>query len=143
MTWTYDERGNIIDEAFFNEAGKPVACKDGYARSKSRYDEYGTKIDISYYDPAGKPLRARVKITAVFPRTQAARLGLRPGDIVVSYRGVEVKNQYRFIADRRTERPGDSPKELRILRGDKMLTGRVAPGPLGAQLQDEIIPEAK
>jgi len=141
FTAKYDERGNIVEKSYFGLDGQPTLHKDGYAKVAWKYDERGNQIDATYYDLAGKPVRVRTKVTSVVPDSQATRLGVMAGDILVSYGGKEITNYYGF--DRRGEHPGDAPKELRVLRGDKMLTFPVAPGRLGVDLRDEALPEAK
>jgi len=44
--------------AYFDEAGKPVRSRDGYASFAASYDERGNLIGAAYFDERGKPLRA-------------------------------------------------------------------------------------
>jgi pSer/pThr/pTyr-binding forkhead associated (FHA) protein len=142
-TAKYDERGNNTEVAYFGPDDKPVLHKDGYAKVTWTHDANRNRMDACYYDTDGKPLRTRSKIMVVVSQSQAARLGLKSGDVLVGYGGEEVKNKFRFLAHRRNERPEDNPKELRILRDDKTLTFSITPGLLGVELRDEVLPKAK
>jgi C-terminal processing protease CtpA/Prc len=51
----YDERGNKVEEAYFDETGKPARHKDGYAAWKARYDDRRNKVELTTFDVDGKP----------------------------------------------------------------------------------------
>ena len=57
MTANYDERGNQIETAFFDEEGKPVRNNAGIARFEATYDERGNQIAGAKFDEGGKPVR--------------------------------------------------------------------------------------
>ena len=57
MTERYDARGNEIEEAYFDESGKPTRCKEGYAKVTGRHDGRGNRTEWAYYDEQGKPTR--------------------------------------------------------------------------------------
>jgi hypothetical protein len=59
----YDERGNQIEVAYLDEAGKPVRHKDGYAKWTARYPMFGVK-------PPGSAAAARE--IALFSRLRAS-----------------------------------------------------------------------
>lgn len=52
-----DEKGNIVEERFYDEDGKPCLCQAGYAIRRDEYDEEGTNIiRHSYFDVEGYPV---------------------------------------------------------------------------------------
>jgi PDZ domain len=55
VTAVYDERGNIVEMAYFGVDGKPALDKDGKARVTYRYDERGNGVEIAFFGADGKP----------------------------------------------------------------------------------------
>src|SRR5262249_17111420 len=70
---------------------------------------------------------------------QGERLGLRVGDVLASYDGQALANGVRWGRVRRAEHGGDPPKELRVRRGDQVLTFAVAPGVLGIRTRERAL----
>ena len=48
-------RGRMVEVAYFDEAGKPMRAKDGYARFTRVFDARGRVVEEAYFDEAGKP----------------------------------------------------------------------------------------
>ena len=82
-------------------------------------------------------------ITEVIHGGQGERIGLKAGDVVMSYDKKEVMNSARFIDARRGEGPGEKSRELIVLRDSRSLTFAVAPGLLQTRVEDRVIPETK
>ncbi len=139
----YDDRGNLIETAYFDEAGKPARHKHGYAKVVNMYDDHGNRTDSTYFDQEGKPVRCRAIITEVNPGGRGERIGLKGGDILMTYDKKDVINASRFIDARRRQSPAEKPKELIILRNGKLLTFRIAPGLFQATLEDRVVPETE
>ena len=57
VTGRYDERGNLIEAAYFDTAGNPTQHKDAYHLVTGRYDERGNRIEWAYFDTAGNPMQ--------------------------------------------------------------------------------------
>ena len=74
VTADYDERGNRIKEAYFEETGNSTA-KNGVARWTAKYDDGNYLADITYFDRDGKPTAAEIYIVEVLPGTQAEEAG--------------------------------------------------------------------
>jgi YD repeat-containing protein len=55
--WTkrYDEKGNHVETAHFDTAGKPVVRKEGYHRWEGCYDQRGNCIWGAFFGSDGKP----------------------------------------------------------------------------------------
>ena len=57
VTWAYDDRGNVIEEAYFDTDGKLTRHKSGYVETTLAYDEQGNKIEQSFFGADGKLTR--------------------------------------------------------------------------------------
>ncbi len=78
---------------------------------------------------------ARVTLTRVEANTQAARLGLRKGDVLVSYAGV-VLDDPEHLQHLITLQPADGdPVELVVARNGQAFTVNAAPGRLGVLMR--------
>lgn len=77
------------------------------------------------------PLLQGRKIAEVEPGSQAARLGLRRGDILLTY-GTAVLPLFGHVAAL-TQGTDSGRRELKVIRGQRVLTFQVEPGPLGAR----------
>ena len=64
-----DERGNVTEVAYFDEAGRPVADSDGHARWTKAYDDGGRQIGEAYFGPDGKPARYQGNMSGGRPST--------------------------------------------------------------------------
>jgi YD repeat-containing protein len=140
--WTasFNDRGSKTDEAYFDIAGQPATDKNGIARWVARYDDRGREIERQFYDAAARRLVNRVIVGQVAPGGQGARLGLKTGDILLTYGGKQIKDRDEFVKGRRQEHPGDKPVELSVRRGVTRLTFSVAPGPLDVEMADHLVP---
>jgi len=136
----YDYRGNMIEEAYFDEADHPVNSAAGYARVTAEYDERDQPSQRTYYGAGGETLVPRAIIQTVTPGSAADKLGLKPGDVILTYGGKDVTNYAAFTSERSHEAPADAPKELVVGRDGNRLTVRVAPGLLGITLRDGFQP---
>jgi hypothetical protein len=136
----HDARGNLTELAYFGADGRPALHKDGFARLTRRYDKHGTLIDEAFFGLDGRPLRLQVSVESLVPGGQAQRLGLRAGDVLLSYDGQEVVNRARLTRQRLTERPTDAPRELKVLRAGEIRTFAVSAGLLGVMLAQRAAP---
>ncbi len=138
--WTarHDEHDNQLEKAYFDEDDHPIRGPEGYARRVGEYDDRGEPKSTSCFDVDGAPMRMRTSIKEVIPGGQGARLGLRPGDILLSFDGHDISNSDQFVNSRKAT---DPPRELRILRGTETLTVKILPGRIGIQLNDRAFRE--
>ncbi len=69
--WTacFNERGELIEKAFYGEDGHPKADKQGRARITWQYDEAGNIIGHTNYDVNGHP----IEHTLLRMETEASR----------------------------------------------------------------------
>lgn len=88
--------------------------------------------------PAGNPVEEALKkppatgllITFVSAGSQAQRVGMQPGDVLVSYGGTAVPSRDALAAAMK-EAAGQEPLECVLVRGTQRVTVDVAPGRLG------------
>jgi tetratricopeptide (TPR) repeat protein len=77
-------------------------------------------------------------VVRVLPKSQAAQIGLQPGDVIESYGGERIVQSASLVAAVR--RLGESPRELIIVREGQTFQFQVAPGPLGVELRETAAP---
>jgi S1-C subfamily serine protease len=131
----YDDRGKELEISYFGVNGQPGNLKAGYARLTRIYNDKGQRIDEVASDAAGKPVPLQTVIDKIDSDGHAERLGLRPGDLFLAYRGQPVTSPSRFEYERANEPPDLPPAELKVLREEKTVTVRVSPGVLGVTLR--------
>lgn len=51
----YDNKSQLLSQAYFNESDKPMNGKEGYHKYKAKYDVNGNEIEKSYWGVDGKP----------------------------------------------------------------------------------------
>jgi S1-C subfamily serine protease len=100
------------------------------------------RLGLGRGSSTAEPVRTRPVIAEVVAETQAARLGLKASDVLVSYGGKDVALWSRFQAEKTAETAEDKPRDLKILREGKPLTFMVAAGLLGVMGKDQVVPEA-
>jgi hypothetical protein len=128
VTAKYDERGDEIEEAWFNESGNPIAS-NGVAKWTKNYDENGHATVMTYFDANGKLTDAQIYIAAVVPGGQADAAGLLVGDVLVSYDGKAVLSPAELIDWVR--KPGDALRDLVASRGGRRMSFKMKPGVMG------------
>lgn len=55
----YNDRGQAVEFAYFDDAGNPARHKDGYHQAIFAFDDQRRNIETSYFDAEGKPARGR------------------------------------------------------------------------------------
>jgi hypothetical protein len=135
---SYDIRGNEIEETYLDERGRPSLNQNGIARWTAKYSESNDIIDKTYFDQVGKPATVEVYLEKVEQGGEAQKAGLVAGDVLVSYDGKAIRNDAELTTW--VKRPGNSPRELVLLRGRHRLTFEVKPGLLGVQLRVRAVP---
>jgi hypothetical protein len=138
----FDKRGRPGEVLFCDKSGRPVLTRRGYSRYTQGYDDKGRPTRRTYYDLTRKPVSTHVVVVAVLPGSQAQRVGLKPGDILVRYDGRPVSQADLFIRDRQAERKTDKPRPLVVQRRDRSLSVQVSPGLLGLEVNDAVPPPA-
>src|SRR5439155_1622232 len=116
FTQRHDERGNLVEVAYFGTDGKPCLHRDGNAGFTRRHDERGNPAEGAYFGAKGERLTPRVEIGRVIPDSQAHRLGLRAGDVLLRYDSQPVTDSASFITARQRAKPGEEPRELVVQR---------------------------
>jgi S1-C subfamily serine protease len=88
----------------------------------------------TYYDENNQRIPPRTVIAKLVAGGQGERLGLKPGDVLLTYDNKVIASPKQFFADRAQEKTGQQPRVLRIRRGPDVLELRVTPGALGVTL---------
>jgi predicted Ser/Thr protein kinase len=137
-SWTarYDERDNLYHQRYFGIDGKPIETSDGYAERVEQYDQQGRSTGARYFGSDGKSKSAAVIVDAVLPNSAAAKLGIRPGDVLRRYDGQIVTDVRAFIYLRDTTTQGDNV--LEIERADERLTFNLPQGMIGVLFDDKL-----
>ena len=108
----------------------------GFSTLRFSYDEYNREIGRTVFDATGQKLEYRTVVDRVLPGSFAMEVGLRPGDVILTYEGEIVANSHQFTNTLELFK-GDRSRELRIARGTQILTLDVKPGRLtGLQLAE-------
>jgi hypothetical protein len=138
-----DNQMRIRETIFTDDSGRPVLTRDGYARFTESYDSKGQPAGRTYFDLAGKPVSTRVVAESVMPGSQAERLGLQVGDILLRYDGQPVTQANLFIRICQAESKTGPARPLVVRRKDQTITVQVSPGQLeGVTLNDAVAPPA-
>lgn len=64
----YDQLDNIIERSFFNDLGKPVACKDGFHREVNKFNSRNQCTEVEYYGVNGSLVNVGNNKCAVIKR---------------------------------------------------------------------------
>ena len=131
FTAKFDERGRQIEEAWFDESGKPIA-KNGVAKWDTNFDGKGNATMVWYFDRNGKRTDGQVYADEVIAGGQAAAAGLLAGDMLISYDGRPIIYMPELIAWVRV--PGGASRELVVSRGGRCIRFRMKPGLMGIRL---------
>jgi hypothetical protein len=163
-TRRYDDRGFLLEWAYFNADGVPIKSSLGFARSVLVIDEVGDIKSEQFFDANGDPLaevriafvsdnhnfsqdangvRRAPLVTKVLPNSSAASAGVRENDVLMEF------GTRSITCDLNTGKVNGLPLEikdnsanLRVLRhtgdGVQERVLEVPPGNLG--LQVEIAP---
>ena len=128
-----DAAGRPLEEHYFDASGKPTVHRLGWAKIRASYGDDGS-AERYYLDLEDRPMQLRTFIVAVIPGGQAEALGLRSGDIVVSYGDNPIDSSGTL--SKLVRETGDESRPVVIQRGSSTLEVEVEPGPLGIQLED-------
>jgi YD repeat-containing protein len=61
LTNTYDEHGNLVAQAFFDENDHPVLHKDGYAKVQRKYNNLNQLIEVAFFGTDGVSIALKDK----------------------------------------------------------------------------------
>jgi membrane-associated protease RseP (regulator of RpoE activity) len=84
---------------------------------------------------ANAPRVPVVAVKGIVANSQAARLGLQRGDVIVSYGGAAVASVQDFTTMRGAEAADGPAREIVVRRGNDELTFPLAPGMFGVYLE--------
>jgi S1-C subfamily serine protease len=84
---------------------------------------------------ANAPRVPVVAVKGIVANSQAARLGLQRGDVIVSYGGAAVTSIQDFTTMRGAEAADGPAREIVVRRGNDELTFPITPGMFGVYLE--------
>ena len=117
----YDDDGNLTEIATYDENDHLVLSKEGFATMRLTYDK-GSIIDKSFFDADGALLPIEVVVIRVRPDGPGERLGIKEGDVLVSYDGHALTSVKQFIMAKQAETRDNQFRELRVMRHGKLIT---------------------
>jgi TIR domain/PDZ domain len=136
--WAYDDAGRVAEVTTHDVKGGLIQNAQGFSTMRFSYDEYSREIGRAVFDVTGQKLDYRTVVDRVLPGSFAMEVGLRPGDVILTYDGEIVVNSHQFTNTLELFK-GDRSRELRIARGTQILTLDVKPGRLtGLQLAERV-----
>jgi S1-C subfamily serine protease len=107
-----------------------------YAKINYTYDELSRVIRTRYFDSENLEI-VRVMfvvVRSVLPGSMAERIGLAPGDWIISYNGEKVTSVHQLV-QLVTDARGPASRILVIHRGFTILNFEVAAGLLGINIE--------
>ena len=132
VVWTYDARDNLVEESYFDTDGKP-ANMSGCVKITYSYDDLGRLTGVTYWDAQDQPMQIEIAVGVVYAGMAGARIGLQPGDRILTYGGRKVTSIKGF--EDLINEPGTSYRALTVRRGPEIiLTLSVPAGSLGITL---------
>lgn len=136
----YDPGGYPVEESYEGLNHLPVLNKFGYARRLLTPGPQEYVLDGQYFDLQDRPLAVETRIATMFVGSMAEQLGMKVGDVILAYAGVELRNRYHLEAQRHSESPFGPPQPMRLRRGNQVWQIQVPPGLLGLTLEDYALP---
>ena len=129
--WTarYDERGNRVERALFDADDHAVMVDGVGAKARYSYDDNDQLVSVVYLDENDQVIPVEVVVKEIEPGGTAARIGLMPGDRMLSYDGEPLRSTAQLVA--RTGKTDAGSKELTYRRGETTFSAQVPPGRLG------------
>ena len=136
--WTYDAAGRVSERSDHDMNGRPIINAYGYSILRHRYDEHGRDTGRELLDTTGRPLPFKVGVDRVALGSVASDVGLKVGDLILTYDGQTVSTIDQFTNTFELFR-GDRGRELRIERAGNVLSLDVPPGHLeGLELAERV-----
>jgi WD40 repeat protein/serine/threonine protein kinase len=131
----YNDRSSLAETRILDKDSRLVVPPAlGFARRVFAYDAQGNLTDVSCFDAGGNPLVSRLVVRSVVPEGQGWRLGIRPGDVLLTFNGRPIHNAAQFLSMRRTREEGDLVLEREGVRR----TVRLQAGLIGCHLRDDL-----
>lgn len=130
----FDLDGNVIavssrcDMRLTTNIHVPVDCyHDTWARLVAGEDFNSLTVTVAYLGVAQDDASDSARIGEVYAGTGAQRAGLRPGDVIVKFDGVELTRYADLPPLIEKKKPGDEV-EIEVRRGDDTLTVKATLG---------------
>jgi len=141
MRHSYTSHGFEETAEYYGADDRLMNGPKGYARIVVARDDADKQTGATYFDRDGRRLRRTVVLKTVEAGSAGDQKGLKPGDVLIRYDGLEIVDMAHFVTGRAGEGPGGE-HILGVRRGDKELEFRVSPGPLSIQMREAFLPAA-
>ena len=102
------------------------------------YDQYGRETGRELLDTQGQNLPFKVSVDRIAPGSVSAEVGLKVGDLILTYNGLAVTTSDQFTNELELFK-GDRARDLRIERNGQVLSLDLPAGRLqGLQLAERV-----
>ena len=135
-----DAGGYPVEEIYADAQGHRVRNRFGYARRVLTPGSQELVQDVRYFDVDGRRLAVESVIATLYPGSLAERLGLKVGDVLLTYGGEGIRHRYHLENRRHQESPESPETPLGLRRGQQTLEILLPPGLLGITLEDYVKP---
>jgi S1-C subfamily serine protease len=107
------------------------------AAIRARYAGDSTEaVERTSLDESGREMKKAFVVTAVAAGRVGEKVGLKAGDVIVSYDGKPLTSVASFLESRKAEGAAGPPREMVVRRGDALLSLQIPADPLGVRLDE-------
>lgn len=137
---TWDESGRIIREERRDTEDQLCCAKsDGIAFWTSTFESSGA-MTRQYFNERSLEIPVVAIVDRLEPEAQGFKIGIKPGDVIVSYDGKPIDGQSTLIKETTIGGMADPTdnrlRPLVVQRGSELLTFEVRPGRIGLAFND-------
>src|SRR5262245_58394545 len=129
----FDLRGNTTEMEVFGVDGPVNFFMGCCPRVVYAFDDADREIKATYFDARNREVSTEIVVLSVVPGSTAQRIGLAPGDRILSYDGKK-PTSVQQVGKAVTDLTGSPSRIVMIRRGSQLLIFKVAPGRLGINL---------
>lgn len=132
--------GRQHEEQYFDRSGQLVPIRYGYARRVWHYD--GDKpLRSEFFDSQGRRLPSMVVVEFVEDDTEAAKSGIKPGDLLLQYNGTNVATAQALSQLLEKESAGSTARSIVVRRGLETVKLQIPPACFDIQWDDQPLVE--
>lgn len=125
-----------LSTQYLDQNKRPFKISKGYAQVDYVLDPNLRKSNVKYFDINHKRLKVRCEISSVFPDSVAEGLGIREGDVILTFNNSQIESVTHFLYMRSSMK--DESEKLEIDRNGKHISILIPKGILGIGLVDNF-----